>query len=66
MARLPIINLWREVSSRAPSNKRLKLTARVDYGMSLFSARRSLSAIRYAAHDVKQSLWVVRLGEFEN
>ena len=24
MARLPIIDLWREVSSRAPSNKRLK------------------------------------------
>jgi len=29
-----------------PPNKRLKLTARVDYGMSLSSARRSLSAIR--------------------
>jgi len=29
-----------------PPNKRLKLTARVDYGMNLFSARRSLSAIR--------------------
>jgi hypothetical protein len=28
------------------SNKRLKLAARVDYGMNLFSARRSLSAIR--------------------
>jgi len=27
-------------------NKRLKLTARVDYGMNLSSARRSLSAIR--------------------
>jgi hypothetical protein len=27
-------------------NKRLKLAARVDYGMSLSSARRSLSAIR--------------------
>ena len=27
-------------------NKRLKLTARVDYGMSFSSARRSLSAIR--------------------
>jgi hypothetical protein len=27
-------------------NKRLKLTARVDCGMNLFSARRSLSAIR--------------------
>jgi len=46
VARLPIINLWREVSSRAPSNKRLKLTARVDCGMSLSSARRSLSAVR--------------------
>jgi hypothetical protein len=31
---------------RALPNKRLKLTARVDYGMNLFSARRSLSAIR--------------------
>ncbi len=30
----------------APPNKRLKLAARVDYGMSPFSARRSLSAIR--------------------
>ncbi len=29
-----------------PSNKRLKLPARVDYGMNLSSARRSLSAIR--------------------
>ena len=27
-------------------NKRLKLAARVDYGMNSFSARRSLSAIR--------------------
>jgi len=27
-------------------NKRLKLTARVDYGMNFSSARRSLSAIR--------------------
>jgi hypothetical protein len=27
-------------------NKRLKLAARVNYGMNLFSARRSLSAIR--------------------
>jgi len=31
---------------RVLSNKRLKLAARVDYGMSLSSARRSLSAIR--------------------
>ncbi len=31
---------------RAPSNKRLKLPARVDCGMNSFSARRSLSAIR--------------------
>jgi hypothetical protein len=31
---------------RLRPNKRLKLAARVDYGMSLFSARRSLSAIR--------------------
>jgi len=30
-------------------NQRLKLTARVDCGTNLFSARRSLSAIRYAA-----------------
>src|SRR6266705_5453124 len=29
-----------------PPNKRLKLTARVDYGMNRSSARRSLSAIR--------------------
>ena len=28
------------------SNKRLKLPARVDYGMNLSSARRSLSAFR--------------------
>ncbi len=33
-------------SCGAPSNKRLKLPARVDYGMNLSSARRSLSAIR--------------------
>ena len=33
-------------SERARSNKRLKLAARVDYGMNLSSARRSLSAIR--------------------
>jgi hypothetical protein len=45
---------------RLRPNQRLKLTARVDYGMNLSSARRSLSAIRYAAHDVKQSLLVVR------
>jgi hypothetical protein len=30
----------------APSNKRLKLAARINCGMSLSSARRSLSAIR--------------------
>jgi len=30
----------------APPNKRLKLSARVDYGMSLSSVRRSLGAIR--------------------
>jgi hypothetical protein len=30
----------------APPNKRLKVAARVDYGMNLSSARRSLSAIR--------------------
>jgi hypothetical protein len=29
-----------------PPNKRLKLPARAEYGMNLFSARRSLSAIR--------------------
>jgi len=33
------------IQRRAP-NKRLKLSARVDYGMSLSSARRSLSAVR--------------------
>jgi len=31
---------------RRPPNKRLKLAARVDHGMNLSSARRSLSAIR--------------------
>jgi len=46
-------------SDRQPPNKRLKLTARVDYGMNLSSARRSLSAIRYAAHYLKQNLWLV-------
>ena len=35
---------------RVPANKRLKLSARVDCGMNPSSARRSLSAIRYAAH----------------
>jgi hypothetical protein len=30
----------------APPNERLKLPARVNYGMNLFSARRSLSAVR--------------------
>jgi hypothetical protein len=34
-----------ELSSLLP-NKRLKLAARVDYGMNRSSARRSLSAIR--------------------
>jgi len=34
------------VGMKAPPNKRLKLAARVDWGMNLFSARRSLSAIR--------------------
>jgi len=33
-------------SLREPPNKRLKLAARVDYGMNLSPARRSLSAIR--------------------
>jgi len=32
--------------NRRLPNKRLKLAARVDYGMKLLSARRSLSAIR--------------------
>jgi hypothetical protein len=50
---------------KAPPNKRLKLAARVDYGMNLSSARRSLSAIRYAAHDVRQNLWLVHEGELE-
>jgi hypothetical protein len=40
-------------------NRRLKQTPRVDYGMNLFSARRCLAAVRYAAHDVRQSLWLV-------
>jgi len=39
---------WRipEPGAGLPSNKRLKLSARVDYGMNLSLARRSLSAIR--------------------
>ena len=36
-------------SGERQPNKRLKLAARVDYGMNLSSARRSLSAIRQAA-----------------
>jgi hypothetical protein len=36
----------RKAQVGAPSNKRLKLAARVDCGMSLSSARRSLSAFR--------------------
>jgi len=37
----------REARNRLlPPNKRLKLTARANYGMNLSSARRSLSAIR--------------------
>jgi len=36
---------WVGYFGRRP-NKRLKLAARVDYGMNLSSARRSLSAIR--------------------
>jgi len=36
--------MWEPV--RAAPNKRLKLAARVDWGMNLSSARRSLSAIR--------------------
>jgi len=35
-----------EIFTPAAPNMRLKLTARVDYGMNLSSARRSLSAIR--------------------
>src|SRR5690349_14319305 len=38
--------LVRMPMSPQPPNKRLKLTARADYGMNLSSARRSLSAIR--------------------
>jgi hypothetical protein len=34
------------VRSSAAPNKRLKLSARADYGMSLSPARRTLSAIR--------------------
>jgi hypothetical protein len=41
-----------------PPNQRLKLPARVDYGMILSSARRSLSAIRYPPQ--AYSLAVVR------
>src|SRR5690349_12675033 len=37
------------VSNATPPNQRLKLAARVDWGMNLSSARRSLSAIRLAA-----------------
>ena len=47
-------------SVRRRPNKRLKLAARADCGMNLSSARRSLSAIRYAAHELKQSLLVVQ------
>jgi hypothetical protein len=36
----------RDVVTALRPNKRLKLAARVDYGMNLSSARRSLSAIR--------------------
>jgi hypothetical protein len=40
-------SIWRPPLVRhLPPNKRLKLTARVDYGVNLSSARRSLSAIR--------------------
>jgi hypothetical protein len=46
-------------AARVLPNKRLKLPARIDYGMSLSSARRSLGAIRYAAHDLKQNRWLV-------
>ena len=37
--------VWAGTHECSPPNKRLKLTARVDYGMNLSSARRSLSAI---------------------
>src|SRR6266699_1244768 len=47
--RPPILSLVRPSPYRMPPNKRLKLAARVDYGMNLSSARRSLSAIRWAA-----------------
>jgi len=40
-------------ANRAPPNTRLKLTARVDYGMNLTLARRSLSAIREATTKIE-------------
>jgi hypothetical protein len=56
--------VWRSEgrSNRVTPNKRLKLAARVDYGMNLSSARRSLSAIHYAAHDLKARPLVGALG----
>ncbi len=39
-------HLTRTLEGAVLPNKRLKLTARVDCGMNLSSARRSLSAIR--------------------
>ncbi len=44
--RLPVLSWMPQSHWAALPNKRLKLTARVDYGMNLSSARRSLSAIR--------------------
>jgi len=41
-----MVQQWADASVDAQPNKRLKLAARVDYGMNLSSARRSLSAIR--------------------
>src|SRR6266498_530166 len=44
----PTISGSNVVTELAPPNKRLKLAARVDWGMNLSSARRSLGAIRTA------------------
>jgi hypothetical protein len=48
IARSPFLSevLLHLLYESALPNTRLKLTARVDYGMNLSSARRSLSAIR--------------------
>jgi len=40
------VTRFEAMAATLPPNQRLKLPARVDYGMNLSSARRSLSAIR--------------------